>query len=209
MTPCLLFLVVGVAWTCAASQSEEELKILVDFTVQKVGYAARIGAVASTWLNGDDMIKKPSAGQICKMFRPIYSARAYMPHVTHLGIQACIQALELQYRRKSSAAGVRLLEMLSEAPSHLEEYFLYDDEAAELHATWSRMYATLDDFEKAATKAEDAAKKFFRVHDWLRGAMLVGDVITLQQEAGRQEDALATFTKYTDHKWVHWRLFLQ
>lgn len=99
--------------------------------------------------------------------------------------------------------------MLSEAPSHLEEYFLYDDEAAELHATWSRMYATLDDFEKAATKAEDAAKKFFRVHDWLRGAMLVGDVITLQQEAGRQEDAIATFTKYTDHKWVHWRLFLQ
>lgn len=99
--------------------------------------------------------------------------------------------------------------MLSEAPSHLEEYFLYDDEAAELHATWSRMYATLDDFEKAATKAEDAATKFFRVHDWLRGAMLVGDVITLQQEAGRQEDAIATFTKYTDHKWVHWRLFLQ
>lgn len=33
----LLFLVVGVAWTCAASQSEEELRILVDFTVQKVG----------------------------------------------------------------------------------------------------------------------------------------------------------------------------
>lgn len=101
-----------------------------------------------------------------------------------------------------------MLETLSRLPQ-LHDYFYGDDEAAELHATWSRMYATLGDLEQASEKAEDAANKFFRVHDWLRGAMLVGDAIRFQQKAGLHEVAMKTFTKYTTAGWVHWRHFLQ
>ena len=76
-----------------ASPAEDELAVLVEYTVQEIGlqphrckasrgqkemgqidcsrYAGRLGAVASTWLtgDGDPAHKKPSAGQICKMFR--------------------------------------------------------------------------------------------------------------------------------------------
>ena len=94
LVACIVFAFISRSYTQTHETSvEHELKMLVEYTVQEVGleqymckagrgqtqggvidcsrFAAGLGAVTTTWLNGDGETahKRPSPGQICKMFR--------------------------------------------------------------------------------------------------------------------------------------------
>lgn len=94
LVACVVFACMSRGYTQTHELSvEHELKMLVEYTVQEVGleqnlckagrgqveggvidcrrFAAGLGAVTTTWLNGDGETthKRPSPGQICKMFR--------------------------------------------------------------------------------------------------------------------------------------------
>ena len=123
--------------------------------------ARKMATLLHTFLHPmDDATPAPTTAQICRTFKPLYTAKAYMPHITHLAIQTCVHALEIPVRLPNAKAGVALLEMLSQTDALKVPYFGGDPVGGgELYASWSRMLRVAGMWEESAVKAKQAADK--------------------------------------------------